>query len=193
MVLPLMAAAVFLALLCPLPALAEQASREYLDQVHTEIKAHHYHEAMKLLKVKADRGCAYSQSLLGLMHQKGLGCKADAREAAHWFTMAARRDFVDAQFQLGKLYRTASRELAPQTGEAKYWLTKASAGGVSEARQLIDRVPGGEELAYKVSQFRNQASSDASASEQGLVQAWTGYSNIVGTLNAAAVNKTGNN
>lgn len=188
-----MAAAVFLALLCPLPALAEQASREYLDQVHTEIKAHHYHEAMKLLKVKADRGCAYSQSLLGLMHQKGLGCKADAREAAHWFTMAARRDFVDAQFQLGKLYRTASRELAPQTGEAKYWLTKASAGGVSEARQLIDRVPGGEELAYKVSQFRNQASSDASASEQGLVQAWTGYSNIVGTLNAAAVNKTGNN
>jgi TPR repeat protein len=193
MVLPLMAAAVFLAPLCPLPALAEQASREYLDHVHTEIKAHHYHEAMKLLKVKADRGCAYSQSLLGLMHQKGLGCKADAREAAHWFTMAARRDFVDAQFQLGKLYRTASRELAPQTGEAKYWLTKASAGGVSEARQLIDRVPGGEELAYKVSQFRNQASSDASASEQGLVQAWTGYSNIVGTLNAAAVNKTGNN
>lgn len=173
--------------------MAEQASREYLDKVHGEIKSHHYQEAIKLLKVKADKGCSYSQSLLGLMHQKGLGCKADAREAARWFTMAAKRDFVDAQFQLGKLYRSASRELAPTTGEAKYWLGKAAANGVSEAEQLVDNVPGGAQLEYKVSQFRNQARTDAGESEQGLVQSWTGYANIVSTLNSASLNKTGNN
>jgi hypothetical protein len=191
---PIFIAVLFCFVCIPLPpACAEQASRDYLNRVHTQIKAHHYHEAIRLLKVKADKGCAYSQSLLGLMHQKGLGCRADAKEAAHWFAMAAKHDFVDAQFQLGKLYRTASRELAPEAGQAQYWLAKAGSHGVSEATQLVDRVPGGAELEYKVSEFKNQAQVDASQSEHGLVQSWTGYANIVKTLNTAASNSTGNN
>lgn len=167
-------------------AAAEQADRQYLDRVHSHIKAHQYKEAMSMLKVKADQGCTYSQSLLGLMHQKGLGCKADPREAAHWFAMAAKKDFGDAQFQLGKLYKSASRELAPEADQAKYWLEKASAQGIADARQFIDHVPGGSELDYKVSQFRQQAEVDASRSERGLVQSWTGYANIVSTLNTSS-------
>ena|GEM_PF-1184842 len=167
-------------------AAAEQADRQYLEQVHTHIKARRYKEAMSMLKVKADKGCPYSQSILGLMHQKGLGCDADAREAAHWFTLAAKKNFGDAQFQLGKLYKSASRELAPEAEQARYWLEKASAHGISEAKQFIDHVPGGQQLEYKVSQFRNQASADASQSEQGLMQSWTGYANIVNTLNTSS-------
>ena len=161
--------------------------------MHTEIKAHHYQRAISLLKVKADKGCAYCQSLLGLMHQKGLGCRADAKEAAHWFGMAAKHDFVDAQFQLGKLYRTASAELAPETNQATYWLSRAANNGASEAKQVIDHVPGAAELEYKVAQFKNQAGSAAGQSEKGLVQSWTGYADIVRTVNAAAANSTGNN
>jgi TPR repeat protein len=122
---------------------------------------------MRLLKGKAEKGCAYSQSLLGFMHQKGLGCRADTKEAAHWFTMAAKHDFVDAQFQLGKLYRTASRDVAPEANEAKFWLTRAAGQGVSEAKDLMDGVPGSSELEYKVAQLKNQAGVDASAGEKG--------------------------
>ena len=172
---------------------AESASREYLEKVHTQIKAHHYQEAMKMLKVKAINGCKYSQSLVGLMYQKGLGCKADAKEAAHWFGMAAKNDFVDAQFQLGKLYRSASHELAPEANQAKYWLDKAAANGAVEAKQLMDKVPGGPQLEYKVAEMRNNAQVGTSQGEQGLTQSWTGYANIVKTLNSSSSNNSGNN
>ena len=173
-------------------AAAEQADKQYLEQVHTHIKAQRYKEAMTMLQVKAEKGCPYSQSLLGLMHQKGLGCKADARDAAHWFSMAAKKGFGDAQFQLGKLYKSAARELAPEADQAKYWLEKASAQGISDAKQFVDHVPGGTDLEYKVAQFRDQAKSDVSQSEQGLMQSWTGYANIVSTLNTSS-HGSGNN
>ncbi|MBS1989536.1 MAG: sel1 repeat family protein [Cyanobacteria bacterium SZAS LIN-3] len=164
----------------------EHADAKYLEQVHVHIKAHRYREAMTMLKVKAEKGCPYSQSLLGLMHQKGLGCKADARQAVQWFTMAAKHDFGDAQFQLGKLYKTAAGDLAPEAGEARYWLEKAAAQGIAEAREFFDRMPFGPQLEYKVAQFKNQAQLDAGRSEQGLEQSWTGYANIVNTLNASS-------
>jgi len=184
-----------LALSLPLAsaALAEEASREYLDKVHAQIKEHHYQEAMRLLKMKAEKGCSYSQSLLGLMYQKGLGCKADLKEAAHYFGMAAKNDFVDAELQLGKLYRSAARELSPGANEAKYWLTKAADKGVTEARDLINHVPGGPQIEYKVAQLKTQAASGAGQSEQGITQAWTGYANIVNTLNGASSSKSGTN
>jgi hypothetical protein len=176
-------------------AIREQASPEYLQLVHDEIKAHHYKRAMEMLEVKAKKGCAYSQSLLGLMHQKGLGCAADGKEAAHWFLQAAKNDFVDAQLQLGKLYMSATDHLhlAPQAAQAKYWLTRAADQGVSEAKQLIEHVPGGAQLEYKVAQLKTDAAQTASAGEQSLTKSWTGYADIVHTLNNSANNNAGNN
>jgi TPR repeat protein len=170
----------------------EQASPEYLQHVHDEIKAHHYKRAMEMLEVKAEKGCAYSQSLLGMMHQKGLGCAADGKEAAHWFLQAAKNDFADAQFQLGKLYMTASRDLAPEASQARYWLSKAASQGISEAKQLIEHIPGGTQAESKLAELKTDAAQSASQSEQGLTKSWTGYADIVHTLNNSANNNAGN-
>jgi hypothetical protein len=188
---PLIASALFISVLLAssinvAPAMAESASPQYLQKVHDEIKAHHYQRAMQMLEVKAHAGCSYSQSLLGLMHQKGIGCKADPKEASHWFLAAAKNNFVDAQLQLGKLYSTASRNIAPEANQAKYWLTRAAEQGAEGARELIGHIPGGPELEYKVTKMRTDAAQTAAQGEQGLTQSWTGYANIVNTLNGAS-------
>ncbi|MBU6452502.1 MAG: sel1 repeat family protein [Cyanobacteria bacterium REEB67] len=174
-------------------AVRQQASPEYLQRVHNEIKAHHYKRAMEMLEVKAQKGCAYSQSLLGLMHQKGLGCAADGKEAAHWFLQAAKNDFADAQFQLGKLYMSAGRDLAPEASQARYWLTRAADQGVKEAKQLIEHIPGGPQAESKLAELKADAAQSATQSEQGLTKSWTGYADIVQTLNNSANNNAGNN
>lgn len=52
----------------------------------------------------ADKGDPLAQTLLGIHYETGTGVGKDTKEAMKWFSVAARQDFADAQYHLGRMY-----------------------------------------------------------------------------------------
>ncbi len=69
-------------------------------------------------------GDAEAQVNLGRMYLDGIGGDRDARQAARWFLLAARKGEIEAQFRLGELL-TAGNEIEPNPVHGLMWLTVA--------------------------------------------------------------------
>ncbi|MGQ0654266.1 MAG: tetratricopeptide repeat protein [Betaproteobacteria bacterium] len=82
---------------------------------------------------RAQAGDALAQNLMGLAHKYGSLVRQDHAVSAQWFRKAAEQGFVDAQFNLGRIYGPADglyrkRRAAPEDyAEAAKWLGKAAA------------------------------------------------------------------
>src|SRR5262245_2643808 len=64
-----------------------------------------YPAAHRMLAPLADDGNAVAQELLGFMYAHGEGVPHDDTAALRWFTLAAKAGRVEAQFELGRMYR----------------------------------------------------------------------------------------
>lgn len=69
-------------------------------------------------------GDALAQLNLGRMYLDGIGGDRDARQAARWFLLAARKGQLDAQVRLGELL-TSGQEIEPNPVHGLMWLTIA--------------------------------------------------------------------
>lgn len=89
---------------------------------------------------KARAGDPLAQNLMGLAHKYGGFVRQDHAASMQWFRKAAEQGFVDAQFNLGRIYGPAdglyrrSRAAPEDYAEAAKWLGKAAAQGYTPAQ-----------------------------------------------------------
>lgn len=112
-------------------ALFDQALKAYSEQDETR-----YPEIFKGAQLAADAYLLRAQYLLGVFYDKGIGTPQDFRQAAHWYTLAARGGYVDAQYNLAGLY-IAGRGVEKDWISALSWLWIAKARGDSASEQSI--------------------------------------------------------
>ncbi len=93
-------------------------------------------KAFFLYSFAAAKGDVTAQSNLGGMFETGAVGHVDYRRAADLYLQAARAGFGPAQFNLGRLY-IENRELGQGENAAGYWLEKAAAQGIEEAKKLL--------------------------------------------------------
>jgi len=61
-------------------------------------------------------------------------------DAAHWYAMAANQNMVDAQCNLGIMYRDG-RGVAQSKEKAMHWLKKAAHQGCNIVRSILEATP----------------------------------------------------
>ena len=84
-----------------------------------------HNEAMKWLRMSAEKGAAMAQFNLGHMYANGLGVRRDHNEAMKWLQMAAEQGFAAAQLRFAQLY--AKGQGTPEDHVKAYaWLTLAT-------------------------------------------------------------------
>ena len=126
-------------LLALLPAAAAAADRfqeEKIQAAFESLSADNIGE----WETKAQAGDPLAQNLMGLAHKYGRFVRQDHAASLQWFRKAAEQGFVDAQFNLGRIYGPAdglyrrSRAAPEDYGEAAKWLGKAAAQGHTPAQ-----------------------------------------------------------
>ena len=85
-------------------------------------------ELFKATKIKAEKGDAKAQNLLGLMYSLGKGVQQDKVEAAKWYQKAAEQGLAEAQNNLGDMYYYG-RGVQKDYTEAAKWFRKAADQG----------------------------------------------------------------
>ena len=63
-----------------------------------------YKEAVKLLRLSAERGNTLAQYNLGVMYTQGLGVPQDDNKAVKWYRLAAEQGHAEAQLIVGVMY-----------------------------------------------------------------------------------------
>ena len=92
--------------------------------------------ALELLKNPADRGSATAQYTLGMLiycSQCDSGAKADLLDAARWIRKAAMQGLMDAQYELGEMFRHGVFCDHIYTRFARKYIRRASVQGHVEA------------------------------------------------------------
>ncbi len=216
----------FALLLMTLSAPALGLSRpdvQRLDKAGQCIKCNNYHEAYTHFKPMADRGCPFSNCILGMMFQKGNGVdknipkalmyyrrsanknfrdaelrlgrmydsgeeglQRNAQMAAHWFQRAANHGAAEAQFKLGKMYLTGDG-VKEESFKAQIWLRKAADQGMTEASQLLSKIPGESGAAQTAGNMLAHSGSNYEAGWNNIEKSWEGYADVAKTLDSATL------
>lgn len=124
---------------CPSVQADQLVDEEGMKCLHDAIQQKQLRGAFKQLCKMADHDCGYSQCLLGIMYEKGLGAKKNIDRAIEWYRKAAEKGLADAQFRLGQLYYIGE-DVKRDPKEAAKWLNKAAEQGVAEAQYYIGRM-----------------------------------------------------
>ena len=95
----LLVALAFLALAWPAFA-AEPA----FDEAMALYADKQYAAAREIAEAHANAGNVKAMVMLGLMYQKGQGVSADLNQAVDWYSKAAEKNDVGAQFTLAQIY-----------------------------------------------------------------------------------------
>ena len=103
-------------------------ARALLDQ--PDPKKHE--EGVYWLRESAKKGHVLSMFLLARCYEKGRGIKKDDKEAYTWYLFAARRNYLNAKIELGKMV-AKERATAPSAAEEKEWLQEAALEGDLQA------------------------------------------------------------
>lgn len=107
--------------------------------VHEAIENKKFKAAFKEACRMADHDCQYSQCLLGIMYENGVGVKQDIEKAIVWYKKAASKGVAEAQFRLGRLYYFG-KKVKRDPKEAAIWLEEAADQGIAEAQYLIGKM-----------------------------------------------------
>ena len=67
------------------------------------MKNGYYEEAIKILRLGAEKGDRFSQHCFGVMLYKGQGVKKDYEESFKWLDLEAKQGLSQAEFDLGIL------------------------------------------------------------------------------------------
>ena len=87
-------------------------------------------------KVKAEKGDAYEQAVLGFMYEDGRGVAKDEAEAVKWYRKSADQGNFIAQLSLGNMY-AHGRGVVKDEAEAVKWYRKAADQGDAKAQTLL--------------------------------------------------------
>jgi hypothetical protein len=110
---------------------AEDEHREF-SQINSNYEAAKYDRIVSRLRELADTGNLWAQTLLGLMYGKGLGVRHDDDTAEDYYLRAARRGWLNAEFNLGIFYMSRLRYKP-----AEQWLLKAAEQQFSQAEESL--------------------------------------------------------
>jgi len=97
-------------LINPLVAFAS----DYTDGM-SAMKNGNNEEAVKLFRVAAENGDAFSQHCLGLMLYKGQGVKQNYEEALKWLSLAVKQGLSQAKLDLAVMKYQIRNSLPPPT------------------------------------------------------------------------------
>lgn len=124
-----------------------------------------YTKALPPLKAAAAQHHPEAAYLMALAHLKGKGTIQDFRAAQGHFTEAAEGGHLDAQYELGILYRDGLASL-PDKEKAYVWLNVAAARGHEEALLYRDKL-----TAAMTTEELVRAQADSAALHQRFAQA----------------------
>lgn len=114
----------------------DEASMKCVCQL---LKEKQYKEAFERLHNMAEHDCIYSQCLIGLMYEKGLGVEKDINRAVDWYAKAGGKGFADAEYRLGEIYYLG-QEVKRDPVRAYRLLNQAAIQGVAKAQYYIGRM-----------------------------------------------------
>lgn len=100
------------------------------------------------LKRSAKDGNINAMFELGSYYDQGKYVGYDPQQACYWWTEAANRGNVDAQYNLGILYHGERTTMFYDENLAGYWFNMAACNGDQEASQMLQY--------YRYSKFRNK-------------------------------------
>jgi len=81
----------------------------------------------------AESGDQMMQCMLGLFYRRGIGLEQDCNKAIAWLKKAAAQGYCEAQFELGRIYRSGERGVSASVEEAGEWYEKAAAQQMFDA------------------------------------------------------------
>ena len=88
------------------------------------------------IKLKAEKGDAEAQAMLGFCYEKGEGVAMNGVEALKWYRKAAEQGYTPAQYFLGHWYANGIG-VAKDEVEAVKWYRKAAQQGLAEAQAML--------------------------------------------------------
>lgn len=98
-----------------------------------------YGNAVKALRLAAEKGHQFAQFKLGSFYEEGLTGKVDLVEAAKWYQLAANQGHTIAQLKLGAMYRNGFG-VKVDYEQAKKWYGMASQNGNQEATTALAEI-----------------------------------------------------
>ena len=78
------------------------------DEAFAAYQKGDYATALKLMRPLAEKGDASAEYNMGAMYMNSLGVEQDHKQAAKWFQMAAAKNNVFAEIDLGKFERSSA-------------------------------------------------------------------------------------
>jgi len=127
------------------------------------------------LRLAAEKGNAEAQYELGVMNVRG----RDHLEGMRWLLLAAKQNYVAAQYDLGRVYAhrvsmgsgAFEQGYVPDHAEALKWLRLAANNGQTEARKIITELETptpDDELHEWLDELRTEANKDDQSAQREL-------------------------
>ncbi|MBO7574589.1 MAG: SEL1-like repeat protein [Bacteroidales bacterium] len=82
----------------------------------------------------AEQGNNYGQALIGEYYLRGEGVKQNLVEAKKWLSLAAEKNIIEAQHNLGVLYETGGEGVKQDYSQAFKWFKTAAENGLADAQ-----------------------------------------------------------
>lgn len=92
----------------------------------------------KLMEV-SENGNAKAMFELGQWYYNGQRIGYDPEQACYWWTQAAEKGSVNAQYNLGLLYHGKISPISFDKDKAGYWFAKAAKNGDVESKRMLDK------------------------------------------------------
>jgi uncharacterized protein len=101
---------------------------------------HWYAEAAKTVKAKATSGNVRAQDRLGQLYLEGKGLPKDPEAGVNWLNTAALNGYVWAQYRLGRLFESGSRDVEPNAALAARYYEMAAAQGETNSMYSLAKL-----------------------------------------------------
>lgn len=109
------------------------AAEQQAEPAAAEAAAENAFTAFEACRGKAEAGAAEQQFQLGTMFRRGVGVNASARQARHWFHLAAEQGHPQAQYELARQLFHGIGTL-PDEHAAALWMEQAASRGIIDAK-----------------------------------------------------------
>ncbi|KAG0324395.1 hypothetical protein BGZ99_001911 [Dissophora globulifera] len=112
-------------------------------------------EAMRWLRVAAERGCAQAQHAIGVAYYSGgMGVERDYAESRRFFMMAASQGLPKAYTSLGEMYYRGFGAIQDSREALKWWLKAAEEGDMTAQYNLGSLYVFGKGIQNNISKSR---------------------------------------
>ncbi len=126
--------------ICGAPSLAYMAEQSKLDKAGADIQAGKYKEGAAEFKVLADKGCPFSQCIMGVMYMNGRGVDKNINTAISYFQKSAKQGYAGAEEHLGEIYQTGIDGAKKDPALATSWYRKAAFHGNGKAQLALGKI-----------------------------------------------------